>query len=760
MIEFVCPGCTKSYEANRAFIGFETRCLRCGTVVQIPRRSGATPAASTLTTMAAKGNGLVASRKTVLNAKPTRAHERIETGMNSVTPTATLSPPRRRPMQAQKAPLEPELPIPSLPEQAAVEGPFTDVIRKRKRKQWIIGGSAGGALLVAVLIIAFSGGKAPKPVAKADPPPPRKEEPKPEPPPKPPQAAPTYEPAPLPRVVRPAVEAELTAAALLLEYGEGPPNCDLKYAGKDLLIRGVFQNHRLGKLTLVPSDEKSTPLHFSLLPPADPNEFLAEPNLLSGQAVSIRGTYRAGCRFTEATIEPGEARADRFYLNKPVCLEGAIIRSVNAPTGAVPFPTLTLEPFFTDSKLNVTCFFKSSDLNDVIRLKPGARVNVIGRCAGRSFTSVRIDNCAIANPDEPPGAETIRIPSDVFFTEYEADLLPFARVNMKEPSIELLPVTAEGLGHAYQFDPRSANLQYRNKAVQVSGTVKERHANARMIVLQCGTETTFSVSVVFSQAAFAQVPEDRNIVVKGVCSGLSGGYVRIDCGEYAETDGLKALRTEVEYLPYRLGKEHIVDQIVPGRGKTSPIRRLAVRFAGDDLIQVALLKAGTLSGATLLQDPLPEVKWSSTSLAKQPPQVRRYRIRDGVVEIGQPFMATEKREVQEFWEPVLKAGMKRGQFWSVRFPDGKLATYTVMGFSKDEAGIDRLEIKRTLRDLNDPTRWEETAVTYLHGIGEVRRIVTNRTERGEAAVLGESRFVTDGLPREPRTPELKRETRP
>ena len=741
MIEFACPGCTKPLEANRAFAGFETRCLRCGTVIRIPPKSG--DAAPTLTSA-----GLPKPRRAAASQLPQEPDDSAPEQESGLEPgpasaTATLEEPPLAKRRSLKAEREPE-PVGEAPAEAP---PVVATGANKRKKQKIIGGSAAGAILVIVLLVVAFSGKSPKPALKNDtpapapkkeeqPPPPKKEEPK---------KVVVYEPAPMPRAVRPAVEYELTAAALLLEYGEAPPAADLKYDGKDLLIRGVFHSYSLGKVTLVPNEEKSTPLSFTLLPPVEfrTGELLPNPGLTPGQPVVLRGTYRTGCRFTEATVEVADSPADKAFLNKSVCLDGAVIRSVNSPTGSVPFPSLTLEPPATDSKFNLTCYFKSSDLDEVMRLKPGQRIDIRGRCSGRSYASVRLDNCAIVTPENAPGSEVTRLPADAFFTECEADLLAYPRVNLKNPAIELMPVTAEGLGHAYQVDPRSANLTYRNKAVQLSGYVKEKHAATRMLVLQCGTDSAYSVAAVFSPRAFDALPEDRNVVVRGVCSGVSGGYIRVDSAESAETGGATALRTDVEFLPYRLGKEHIVDQITPSNRKDCPIKRMAIRFGGDDMIQIALLKQGTFPGTSLLRDPLPEPKWT-TYIPKLPPQVRRYRVRDGVVEIGQPFVAGEKKE--EFWEPIIKSALKKGQSWSVRFPDGKMATYTVMNLTKVEGKPEQLETKRTLRDPMDPTRWEETGSTYVRGVGEVRRIITARTDRNEAVVLSETRLVTDGAP--------------
>jgi hypothetical protein len=736
MIAFECPGCTKPLEANRAFAGFDTRCLRCGTLIRVPSKSG--DEAETLAR-----SGMPKPRPSAPQSAPASGLESEPIPSGNSAATSTLeSPalPKRRSLKAEVVPEE------------AADAPAPVVAAKPKwSKKKVVGASIGGFVVVGALAAFGLSGKSEKPAPKrADPPPTvqRKEEPPaPTPPPKnhePPPAL-ALQVAPLPRALRPAVEGEMTAAAMLLEYGESPQATDLKYDGRDLLIRGVYQQHMLGKVTILPGDERTVPITFSLSPPSEikGGDLLPDPGLKPGQPVVLRGTYRPGCRFTEATVELTDSPAQRAYAGKSVYLEGAIVRAVIAPTGSAPYPSLVLEPHATDSKISVTCCFKVSDLADVMKLKTGQKVDVRGRCSGRTFSAVRLDNCSLATPENAPGAEVIRLPANAFFTEYEADLLAAPRVNPRDPALELLPVTAEGLGHAYQVDPRSANITYRNKAVQLSGYVKERHAATRMLVLQCGTDTTFSVAAIFSPAAFDALTDEKTLVIRGVCSGLVGGYVRIESAEYAEAAiGSAALRTDVEFLPYRLGKEYIVDQVAPGRGKESQIKRMAIRFNGNEQIHVIVQKSGTIPGNTLFRDPAPEPKWNAYA-AKFPPLGRHHRINDGVVEIGQPVVLGDKKEVTEFWEPVLKSGLKRGQSWSAKFPDGRVATYTVVGFTK-LGDADQLDIKRVLRSPTDPTRWEETASSYVRGIGEIRRIVTNRNDHNESVVISESRLVSDG----------------
>jgi hypothetical protein len=638
----------------------------------------------------------------------------------------------------------------SVSEPTPLAPPAVEPVSK-KSKSWnkkLIGGAVAAVLVVAAVAYGLSGKDTKTAAAKktdtaVPPAPPRQEEPKPAPAAAPKKAEPpapassSFEQAPAPRSVRPAVEYELTAAALLQEYGEGPPACDQKYDGKDLLVRGIYHQYSLGKVTVISGDPKAYSLVFTLASPPDARagDLFPDPGLTPGQSVVLRGTYQSGCRFSDATIELTDSPAERAYTGKPVWLEGAFVRSVNGPTGSVPFPTVVLEPHATDSKVAVTCFFKSSDSEEILKLKPGQKVDVRGRCAGRNYLAVRLDNCSLVDAANPPGAEVTKVATIAFFTEFEADLLPAPRVMPRDPTIEPLPVTAEGLGHAFHVDPRSANIAYRNKVVQLSGYVKERHAATRMLVFQCGTDTTYSIAALFSPNAFDNLPDEKTMVIRGVCSGTSGGYVRIESAEYAEiSDGAAALRTDLDFLPYRLGKEYIVDQVAPSRGKESAIRRTVIGFSGDDKIHVVLQKSGTIPGHSLFRDPPPEPKWANYT-PKTQPLLRHYRIREGTVEIGQG----------DFWEPVLKAGLKRGQSWSTKFPDGRTATYTVTGFAKQPGTeLDILDIRRTLRSPTDPTRWEETASTYVRGIGEVRRITSNRTDRGESMVISELKLVSDG----------------
>ena len=117
-------------------------------------------------------------------------------------------------------------------------------------------------------------------------------------------------------------------------------------------------------------------------------------------------------------------------------------------------------------------------------------------------------------------------------------------------------------------------------------------------------------------------------------------------------------------------------------------------------------------------------------------------------------------------------GPCKDETWSGLTPDGRVARYKVVGFSRDAVGRSTVEILRELRnaptDSKDPKdpkgprdarRWEETTITYTHKVGEVRRVVVTRASTGSALVTLESRLVeseSTGLPELKKTPDPKK----
>jgi len=774
MITFVCPGCNKSHNANRAFAGLDARCIRCGTLIRIPTASGGAEALepagsapprpqSPAAPPNGNGHGPVKRRRPAADAptgrrtRPAPVEDDSDFAADDVPPPrrtprsgaiptppadeaefAASGPPPNRlargPVRAEAAdtpPAPPPAPDPQI-------DPLTLAAAKKKRQYKIIGGSVAGAVAIAVAIAVFSGDEK-KPVPPPDyGPPPAEiivEQPKAVETPK------VYEVAPPPRLVKPPVEYELNAAAFLQEYAEDPGLADLKYAGKGVLVRGVFHQSRSGAVVLAP-DPAAPALTAQLA--LDPYGVVAAPDLFPGQPVAVRGTYAKGGQLVESEATAVEHPADKLYRDKPVYLTAAMVRAVNPPSAALPFPTVVLEPPATDSKVTVVCAFKVTDRDQLAKLKPGQRFDVRGLCSGRVYTTVRLENCASITPGlDAPGADAVEVSADQFHADYETDLLP----GLRDQSLPPIEVSAEGLASAFQLGTRAANATYRYKPVLLSGTVKERRPDTRSLVIEAGTANKYPILVKFAPDKYAAIPEDKSLVVRGTCSGVVNGFVQIDSGVASELDPT-APKTTLDFLPYRSGKEHLYDVLQPGRTKDSPITRLSVRFTAEDLILVTPLKTGTYPGTSLFVPAPGEPKWTRDLTKLKPPQkpqARNYRVLGNQVEIGQ-VVPGERGEPAQYWEPVLRAEVRKGQSWSAKTPDGKLATFTVLGFGRDAAGADTVEIKRTVRNPLDPSRWEESAMVYVRGLGEVRRVVTSHSATGDVILVSEQKYVETAAP--------------
>jgi hypothetical protein len=260
---------------------------------------------------------------------------------------------------------------------------------------------------------------------------------------------------------------------------------------------------------------------------------------------------------------------------------------------------------------------------------------------------------------------------------------------------------------------------------------------------------------VFAAAEYAKIPDEESLLIQGTCSGVwNRGYVRID-GSVASIFGPATPRTELNYFPYREDQQHQVDTVQFGKSRSDPAQRYNIRFLKEDIIEVTQVRIGSFAGTSLFAGDAPPIRWTRES--RSSPQITRYRARNGQIEIGQMVTKRGESTPELFWEPVLKAGLKVGQSWPARFPDGQLATYTVSSFGKDEAGRETVEIRRALRNPMQAATWEEAATTYARSVGQIKRIVTLHNEKGETTVVSESRLVRDGSAEpELETPEPNR----
>jgi hypothetical protein len=118
----------------------------------------------------------------------------------------------------------------------------------------------------------------------------------------------------------------------------------------------------------------------------------------------------------------------------------------------------------------------------------------------------------------------------------------------------------------------------------------------------------------------------------------------------------------------------------------------------------------------------------------------QYRVENQAVEIRE--IPEPPAQPQSWWDPVIKIGLKKGEAWSSEMPDGRQVSYSVVDFGKDENGRDTLSIHRVEKHPKQPGVWQERTITYVRGLGEVKRVVSEHRLKGAVAVL-ELRLVQD-----------------
>ena len=264
----------------------------------------------------------------------------------------------------------------------------------------------------------------------------------------------------------------------------------------------------------------------------------------------------------------------------------------------------------------------------------------------------------------------------------------------------------------------------------------ERNSATRTLVLETGTSQKYQLAAVFTPARYALVRDHSELVIRGVCVGAVGKFVRIENAEGGPDPGAAAsARTTSDYLPppgragVGLRSAHPASRA--GHDREYPITRFSLHFIEPDLIRMTPLRSGTVSKGTLFADPPAAPKWTK-DLTRQKGlgQTSQHRVTDGAIE-------TRDRPVPPaqpgaWWNPVFKIGMRKGEMWTSKMPDGRTVTYTVADFGKDAAGRPTVEIARVEKNPKDATTWQETTITYARGVGEVRRVMVRRSTSGKA----------------------------
>ena len=746
MIQFFCPGCECSHNANATFVGLTARCIRCGIAIRIPENDGE------IATIVDDENPI----------------DELGSGSEEAPPTTPLE----------------------------------------KVKQWlqrprnaVIAGVGAIAIAVLVYFVAFdSSPPPPKP-----PPPPSTPTAKPPPPPPPP---PVEEPPPLPEAPPPRfrVEGSFTAAQLLAERTLDPAGFDRKYVGKLLLIRGLCGAIRQGgclvsdsakeeetgivcqwpapprAITAPPAPKadiakqpgsrgsEPTPPKTPLVPVADPKKPPApeagrletaptppRPTLRAGQAVTVKGWYTGDLRLTDTEVVGTTAQADSTYLGQDIQVTGIVgptARKGKENEGA--FPTFVLEPTTTDTPLVVQCLFRASQRAEVAKLQPGQPVVFRGRCSGREFRTVRLDDCTLVTPAVPLDPAYTPVTADQLFAAYEIELLPAPR---PDPTLSPLLITADRLAAAYQADPSTANADYRSRVVQLTGTVLERRKATHTIVFETGTNQRYQIVAAFSPDHYFALPdESRALTILGACSGLwNRTAVRLDNAALLDSDPPDTPRITSDYFPFHAGREVYYDYLQIARPKDNLIQQLKVQFAHPDQIQTTPFRGGIFPGTSLFVAMPPRPHWTvNLSEQKAATLTSQYRVWEGAIEIKQTGTTTGS-DSAPWWDPVLRLGRKTSESWSTEIPGGRMVRYTVMGFTTD-AGRSQVEIRRVVSNPKDTDRLEESMIVYARGVGEVRRTVGVRVGAASPVTISEMRLA-DGPAEEPEPPKSSRKSK-
>jgi tRNA_anti-like len=768
MIRFACPGCGCPHSANAVFAGLAAKCIRCGVSLRVPGGAAPKPVAASPAPSPAHEthpdephpHGTAALRPV-----PDMDLDDLLVLRDEVREEEEAEPreERKRERRERTGRDEPPPPAPAAEDAVAplAADPAPRSLFKRRNLPYAVGGLAVVAIGVAVYFLAFSKPKPPPPPApapapkKEEPPPPKKEEPK--------KVEPKKEE---PKKEEPPLAGQFTAARLIAERDEDPAAFDRKFAGRIVIVEGTYASGSRTSFALCNSQEvernviycewpKPAPAPPPKSPPAGtlaPGATAPKtpepppgPKIQPGQPVTIRGLCWGGLRFSDCTVVRVGTTADDLYKDKDLEVIGMVGPQNISADDAVDTSTLVFEPPTTDCPVGIRSYFRPSQQQEVAKLKPGQAVTVRGRCAGRSYRSVRLDNCVIVAPSAPADPGFTRVRADQLFATYETDLLTFDRPNTSTPPVA---VAAEQLAGAFQDNPKQANLTYRYRPVKVTGRVLQRRTSDRAITFEVGTEQRCQIVAVFTPTKFAALRGDeKDLTVRGVCAGVAAGgvIIRVENAELVETtvpDDPTTPRTTAEFLPFQPGRELHYDMLSPGKAKDNPIQRLTVRFAEPDLIRATPVRAGVLPGATLFADPPLKPKWTR-DLTKQktppPPGVSQYRVNEGAIEMRE--VPAPPAQPSLWWDPVLKIGVKKGESWSSEMPGGRTVTYTVVGFGKDEAKRSTVEIRRVVKDPKVMTYWEESTIVYAHSVGPVRRTLATRNENGQAVVIAEMRLV-------------------
>ncbi|HSQ57168.1 MAG TPA: hypothetical protein VLM40_15700, partial [Gemmata sp.] len=277
--------------------------------------------------------------------------------------------------------------------------------------------------------------------------------------------------------------------------------------------------------------------------------------------------------------------------------------------------------------------------------------------------------------------------------------------------------------------------------VQVTGRILQR--GGRVVVLETGTSQRYQISAAFTSNRFAALKDEEVLSLRGTCAGIRGTSIRIENSERVDSGVLDGTvpRTTGDFLPYQSTQALTYDVLEPAK-PGRPITRYISRFAAPDMMHLTAVRHGMFPAGSLFGgDSSLEPKWTWEPKTKSKLKARdflpriswQYRMEKSTIQ-ARP-VPDPPAQPSPWWEPVLKLGLKQGETWSSEMPDGTQVAYRVVSFGKDEAGRDTLHIHRSETHPKNPNMWQERTVTYVRGVGEVKRIVTQHWAKGAVAIV-------------------------
>jgi tRNA_anti-like len=743
MIKFTCGGCGLLHQSSEQFQGMRAMCLRCGANIQVPGPEAfkAPPAAKK---SAARQSAATRRYAAAANA-PGAANEAQEADAAAPIPVAAVVEKRRRPAAKKKKQVEeveaedsdetlevederarPEAfkPVPAVkskpqePEDEPDSEPLPPV--SRVRNLGTIGLLVVGALVILGVGYWFMQGQAAPakkftPTAKGGPS----------------KAPPPPAPPPPPEKTEPKAEViYLSAARLLKENGADSVAANKRYASKTVELRGHISRVIDAPAPKVDKDEpppKDAPPNsgptlvitdFNIegqptiscnIPAGIPKDRL--PTNLKGLPVTIRATYLGDLRLKDGIVIRWQAPADDIYKGKTVELAGIVESSGDVKT-------LILDPFNTESTLDVAYFSKPSDQKPFTDLQSGQVVTLRGECAGRRFKRVELHNAQVLSVSTKATGDYVR-----FVQDYEADLLDEPLVRFPDYPIAILAVD---LVKAYEQSAQAAYDKYHRRVLLVSGLVERTNASTNEITLESDTDKKLKVLCRFNKSQFERVGRARRITIRAVCTDVHKQNIVLENCMLDLSPRLANLMRMgpillPEHFPFRVG-DQLKYNVVQHTATSKVAIGLVVSYRDPGMLDFINDRQGTLNGAGLRAG---QIQWDPKGKSLLAGTLR-YRQSENFIEIGTPGPGGQ--EVLQ-WEPVLKLGARAGEIWTWNSGAGPSA-YTVVDFRK-ERGQPVAVVKKVSQI--GVTQTESTHV-YMLGVGEIER-TTHQTTPTQARKL-------------------------